>query len=129
MVLTVSRLWNYETEIKGDEIMDGVDCWVLQVKPRQILTDQRFFDGLIWADKQGYNIVRMEGQAVPQIRSTQIGKPVPAVHHRSQADRRQTLVSRVYLRRRHAAIPQRPAARTVADRVQRVQTIRAPNPR
>jgi hypothetical protein len=48
--------------------MDGVDCWVLQVKPRQILSGQRFFDGLIWAEKKEYNIVRLEGRAVPEIR-------------------------------------------------------------
>ena len=35
----------------------------------QILEGQRFFDGTIWVDKSGYNIVRMQGQAVPQIRS------------------------------------------------------------
>jgi hypothetical protein len=50
--------------------MDGVDCWVLQVRPRQILEGQRFFDGMIWVDRKEYNIVRLEGQAVPQIRTT-----------------------------------------------------------
>lgn len=70
LVLTVDRLWNYETKFRGDETIDEVDCWVLQVRPRQILQGQRFFDGMIWVDKKEYNIVRMEGQAVPQIRTT-----------------------------------------------------------
>ncbi len=70
LVLTEDRLWNYETKFRGEETMDGVDCWVLQVRPRQILQGQRFFDGMVWVDKKEYNIVRMEGQAVPQIRST-----------------------------------------------------------
>ena len=70
LVLTEDRLWNYETKFRGDETMDEVDCWVLQVRPRQILQGQRFFDGMIWVDKKEYNIVRMEGQAVPQIRTT-----------------------------------------------------------
>lgn len=69
LVLTEDLLWNYETKARGDETMDGVDCWVLQVKPRQILEGQRFFDGLLWVDKKGYNIVRMQGAAVPQIRT------------------------------------------------------------
>jgi hypothetical protein len=47
-----------------------VDCWVLQVRPRQILQGQRLFDGLVWVDKKNYDIVRMEGQAVPQILTT-----------------------------------------------------------
>ncbi len=90
MVLTDDRLWNYQTEFKGEEAMDGVDCWVLQVKPRQILTGQRLFDGMIWLDKKEYNVVRMEGQAVPQIRTmksenlfprfTTIRKPVDGKH-------------------------------------------------
>jgi hypothetical protein len=70
LVLTEDHLWNYETRFKGEETVEGVDCWVLQVRPRQILEGQRFFDGIIWVDKKEYNIVRMEGQAVPQIRTT-----------------------------------------------------------
>jgi hypothetical protein len=90
MVLTEDRLWNYQAVFKGDETVDDVDCWVLQVKPRQILTGQRLFDGMIWLDKKEYNVVRMEGQAVPQIRTmksenlfprfTTIRKPVDGKH-------------------------------------------------
>jgi hypothetical protein len=71
LVLTEEQLWNYDTKFRGDEVMDDVDCWVLQVRPRQILEGQRFFDGMIWVDKKDYNIVRLQGQAVPQIRSMQ----------------------------------------------------------
>jgi hypothetical protein len=90
LVLTQDRLWNYETRFRGEENMDGVDCWVLQVQPRQILGDLRYFDGLLWVDKKEYNIVRMEGKAVPQIVSTKsenlfprfttIRKPVDGKH-------------------------------------------------
>ena len=90
LVLTEDRLWNYETKPRGEEMVDDVDCWVLQVRPRQILSEQRFFDGLLWVDKKDYNIVRMEGQAVPQIRTTKtenlfpkfttIRKPIDGKH-------------------------------------------------
>ena len=90
LTLTEEQLWNYDTKIRGDEVMDDVDCWVLQIKPRQILEGQRFFEGLIWVDKKDYNIVRLQGQAVPQIRSmgqenlfprfTTIRKPVDGKH-------------------------------------------------
>jgi hypothetical protein len=90
LVLTEDRLWNYETKFRGDETIDDVDCWVLQVRPRQILGDQRFFEGTLWVDKKEYNIVRMEGKAVPQIttmkqenlfpRFTTIRKPVDGKH-------------------------------------------------
>ena len=89
-VLTEERLWNYETRFRGEENMDGVDCWVLQARPRQILQGQLLFDGLLWIDKKSYNIVRMEGQAVPQLvttksenlfpRFTTIRKPVDGAH-------------------------------------------------
>jgi hypothetical protein len=70
LVLTDDQLWNYETKFRGEETMEGTDCWVLQVRPRQILEGQRLFDGLLWIEKTGLNIVRMEGTAVPQMRST-----------------------------------------------------------
>jgi hypothetical protein len=42
---------------------------VVEVRPRQILSTQRFFEGLIWASKKDLSIVRTEGRAVPQILS------------------------------------------------------------
>jgi len=90
LTLTEEQLWNYDTKFRGDETMDDVDCWVLQIKPRQILEGQRFFEGLLWVDKKDYNIVRLQGQAVPQIRSmaqenlfphfTTIRKPLDGKH-------------------------------------------------
>ena len=90
LVLTEDRLFNYETRYRGEETVDDVECWVLQVRPRQILEGQRLFDGMLWVDKKEYNIVRMEGQAVPQIRSmksenlfprfTTIRKPADGKH-------------------------------------------------
>ena len=68
-VLPEEQLWIYERKFRGEEHMDDVDCWVLQVRPRQILQGQRLFDGLVWADKKTFSIVRMEGQAVPEIRT------------------------------------------------------------
>ena len=74
LLFTNDKLWAYETKVRGDEEMDGVDCWVMQVRPRQILHGQRLFDGLFWVDKRDYSIVRSEGRAVPQFRSTTPGK-------------------------------------------------------
>ena len=74
LLLTADRLFLYETVLKGEETMDGIACWVLQVRPRQILHGQRLFDGLFWIDQRDYSIIRSEGKAVPQIRSTRPGK-------------------------------------------------------
>jgi hypothetical protein len=70
LVMTRDTLSFYESRFRGEEDIDGVDCWVVQIRPRQILSGQRFFDGLIWVDKKDYSIIRLEGQAVPQIQTT-----------------------------------------------------------
>ncbi|HEX3746457.1 MAG TPA: hypothetical protein VHW09_21115 [Bryobacteraceae bacterium] len=90
LTLSEEQLWNYDTKTRGDETMDGQDCWVLQIKPRQIFEGQRYFDGLLWVDKKGYNIVRLEGRAVPQLytrgqenlfpRFTTVRKPIDGKH-------------------------------------------------
>jgi hypothetical protein len=89
-VIPQEQLSIYETKFRGEEKMDDIDCWVLQVRPRQILQGQRLFEGLLWADKRDYSVVRMEGQAVPQIistksenlfpRFTSIRKPIDGKH-------------------------------------------------
>jgi hypothetical protein len=68
-VLVEELLPIYETKFRGEETMDDIDCYVLQVRPRQILSQQRLFDGLLWVKKDNFAIVRSEGQAVPQIRT------------------------------------------------------------
>jgi hypothetical protein len=69
-VLVEDFLPIYETKFRGEETTDGVDCWVLQVRPRQILQGQRLFEGLLWIDRRDYSVIRSEGQAVPQVRTT-----------------------------------------------------------
>ena len=68
-LFSTDQLWAYETRFKGEETVYGVECWVLQVRPRQILAGQRLFDGLLWASKEDFSIVQTMGKAVPDIRS------------------------------------------------------------
>jgi hypothetical protein len=74
LLLTTDRLFLYETLVKGEENIDGIDCWVLQVRPRQLLHGMRLFDGLFWIDQRDFSIIRSEGKAVPQVRSNRPGK-------------------------------------------------------
>jgi len=73
-VLTDDQMFIYETKFRGEESVEApdgkIDCWVLQVRPRQILDKQRLFDGMLWIKKGDYSVIRSEGQAVPQIHST-----------------------------------------------------------
>jgi hypothetical protein len=47
--------------------MDGFKCFVVWIEPKQILSTQRFFQGLLWVRQSDLAVVRSEGQAVPQI--------------------------------------------------------------
>jgi hypothetical protein len=67
MLLTPEMLPLYDIRARGDELLDKHDCWVLQVKPKQILDGMRLFEGLLWVEKQSLAVVRIEGQAVPPI--------------------------------------------------------------
>src|SRR6202161_3650793 len=66
-LLTKDQAFLYATQFRGEETMDGVDCWVVQIQPRQILDGQRLFDGMLWVSKKDYSVIRSEGQAAPQI--------------------------------------------------------------
>ena len=66
-LFTAGELWMYETRFKGEEGANGVDCWLLQVRPRQVFPGQRLFDGLFWVDKTSFSVVKSQGVAVPQI--------------------------------------------------------------
>ena len=62
-LFTAEQLWLYETKPRGEEAADGVDCWILQVRPRQVHPGQRLFDGMFWVDKRDYSVVKSEGVA------------------------------------------------------------------
>jgi hypothetical protein len=68
-LLTRDQAFLYQTQFRGDEKVDGVDCFVVQIRPRQLLDGQRLFDGLLWVSKKDYSVIRSEGQAVPEIRT------------------------------------------------------------
>lgn len=69
-LFTEEQLWAYRVQYKGEENMDGADCWVIEVRPKQILDGQRLFDGIMWVNQKDYAVVRSEGKAVPDIMDT-----------------------------------------------------------
>ncbi len=66
-LLTTDKVSLYEGEYKGEETVDGAPCFLEHVRPRQILSGQRFFEGLLWVRESDFAVVKSEGQAVPQI--------------------------------------------------------------
>jgi len=69
-LLTKDQTFLYQTRFRGEETVAGIDCYVIQIQPRQILQGQRLFEGVVWVDKKDFSITRSEGQAVPEIRTT-----------------------------------------------------------
>lgn len=67
-LLTQEQARLYEVRFRGEETLEGIPCFVLEVRPRQILTGQRLFEGMFWIGQKDYSILRSAGQAVPQIR-------------------------------------------------------------
>jgi hypothetical protein len=65
--MTADQVSMYEGKYKGEEMIDGVNCFVEYVRPRQILSTQRFFEGTLWVRESDLAVIRSEGQAVPQI--------------------------------------------------------------
>lgn len=74
MLLSEERLPLYQISSRGEETIDGAECWVLQVRPKQILYGMRLFEGSIWVDQRDFSVIRSEGRAVPQVQSTRAGK-------------------------------------------------------
>lgn len=70
MLLTRDNAFMYETKLRGEADLGGIHCWLVEIRPRQILSGQRLFEGTLWVDKSDDSIVQVEGQAVPQIRTT-----------------------------------------------------------
>lgn len=66
-LLTPDQVSLYEGKYKGEETMDGALCFVEYIRPRQILSTQRFFEGTLWIRESDLAVIRSEGQAVPQV--------------------------------------------------------------
>jgi hypothetical protein len=69
-LLTSDKVALYEGRYQGEEQVNGADCFVEHVQPKQILAGQRYFDGTVWVRESDLAVVKSQGQAVPQIETT-----------------------------------------------------------
>ena len=67
MLITKESLFLYDRKYRGEDLIDGIACWLLEIRPKQVLAGQRLFDGTLWIDQRDFSTIRSEGQAVPQI--------------------------------------------------------------
>lgn len=70
IMLTPEMAPRYRVRFRGEETVDGVDCWVLEMTPRQVFAGFRMFEGTVWVEKQELMVVRIHGQAVPPVRTS-----------------------------------------------------------
>jgi hypothetical protein len=68
-LLMPDQLFSYEHKFQGEETKDGELCFVVFIRPRQILSGQRFFEGTLWVRQSDLAVIRSEGVAVPQIQT------------------------------------------------------------
>jgi len=66
--ISIDELSEYNLLYVGQQKQDELHCYVFEVAPKQILKDQRYFQGKIWVDDQDFQIVKNTGKSVPEIR-------------------------------------------------------------
>lgn len=61
-----SNLPKYELTYEGKQLLDELNTYVFQVKPRQLERTHAYFDGLIWVDDHDLAIVKTYGKWVTE---------------------------------------------------------------
>jgi hypothetical protein len=65
-ILTAPELPQYDITYLGRQKVDELDTYVFDVKPKQLVKGQRYFQGRAWVDQQDDEIVLVNGINVPQ---------------------------------------------------------------
>jgi hypothetical protein len=65
--LTTGQLAKYNLKYIGTELIDEIDCYIFQVKPKGVDRAHAYFDGLVWVDTQKLGIVRTYGKWVNEL--------------------------------------------------------------
>jgi hypothetical protein len=63
--LSLEDLPKYQIDYVGKERIDELQTYTFDVKPRQLVKGQRYFQGRIWVDDQDLQIVKARGKGVP----------------------------------------------------------------
>ena len=60
-LMTTQKVSSYQGRYQGEETIDGTLCFVEHISPKQILSGQRFFEGVIWVRESDLSVIRSEG--------------------------------------------------------------------
>jgi hypothetical protein len=64
-VLTTPELPQYDLTYLGRQKVDDIDTYVFDCKPKELVKGKRYFQGKVWVDQQQFEIVLINGKAVP----------------------------------------------------------------
>src|ERR1700720_1033152 len=64
--LTSGQLAKYDLKFIGRELVDEVDCYIFQVKPRMVERAKAYFEGVVWVDAQYLEVVKTYGKRVTE---------------------------------------------------------------
>jgi len=65
--LTTEDLPKYQVDYHGKEKIDELTTYVFDVKPKTMRKGERYLQGRIWVDDHDLQIVKVAGQAVPEV--------------------------------------------------------------
>jgi hypothetical protein len=65
--LTTSQLAKYDLKYLGKELVDEIDCYLFQVKPKTVERQKAYFDGVIWVDAKYLEVVKTYGKWVTDL--------------------------------------------------------------
>jgi len=65
--LATEDLAKYQINYFGKEKVDELNTYVFDVKPKTFVKGERYLEGRIWVDDEDFQIVKVRGQAVPEV--------------------------------------------------------------
>jgi hypothetical protein len=65
--LATEDLAKYQIDYVGKEKVDELNTYVFDVKPKTIVKGERYLQGRIWVDDEDLQVVKVKGQAVPEV--------------------------------------------------------------
>ncbi len=68
--LTTSQLAKYDLKYLGKELVDEINCYIFQVKPKTVERAHYYFDGIVWVDDVYLEVVKTYGKWVNDLGDT-----------------------------------------------------------
>ena len=63
-VMTRANADEYRIDYLGEQLVDEIDTYMFSVKPKKLVKGKRYFEGQIWVDQLGLQIVKTYGKGV-----------------------------------------------------------------